>query len=102
MIGKITIGSDLLVTLTGLTDEDTGSLINNATVTVTVYNEAGVEVTGETWPVSLSYVAASDGIYTATLTSALVLSEQVRYLAKITAVKDLIDKTFNQYFRGVS
>ena len=37
--------------------------VNDATVTVTIFDKDGVELTGESWPVELPYVIASDGIY---------------------------------------
>ena len=41
--------------------------VNDATVTVTIKDSNGDNVAGETWPVDMDYVAASDGIYRATL-----------------------------------
>lgn len=37
--------------------------VNDATVTVTIKDSAGVDLVGESWPVTLPFVAASDGIY---------------------------------------
>ena len=46
-----------------VTDED-GDPVNTATVTVTIYDcETGLATTDEAWPVTLDYVAASDGVY---------------------------------------
>ena len=42
---------------TGLEEYLTGA----ATVTVTVLDSAGVAVTGETWPLALTYIAGSQG-----------------------------------------
>lgn len=46
-----------------VTDED-GDPVNTATVTVTITDcETDEEIPDEAWPVTLDYVAASDGIY---------------------------------------
>lgn len=37
--------------------------VNNATVTVTITDSEGVELTGESWPVELPYVSGSEGVY---------------------------------------
>lgn len=37
--------------------------VNDATVSVTIYDSSDVEVTGQTWPLVLPYVAASSGEY---------------------------------------
>ncbi|MBW1672139.1 MAG: hypothetical protein JRJ45_00585 [Deltaproteobacteria bacterium] len=41
--------------------------VNDATVTVTVYDSADAEVVGETWPLTLAYVTDSDGEYAKTV-----------------------------------
>ena len=41
--------------------------VNDASVTVTVFDSNNVEVTGQAWPLTLDYVAASDGIYRKTI-----------------------------------
>lgn len=43
------------------------SAVNDATVTVTIFDSAGAEVTGQVWPVTLDFVALSDGIYRKTI-----------------------------------
>jgi hypothetical protein len=37
--------------------------VNDAAVTVTIFDSSGVELTGVVWPQTLDFVAASDGIY---------------------------------------
>lgn len=64
-------GSDMVIELNGLYDNLTGSYINTATVTVTLYDDNDVEIPGEVWPLTMSYVASSDGIYRATLLAAI-------------------------------
>jgi len=79
------IDSDNLVTLDALYDNAAAEYVNDATVTVTLTDRAGNEVSGETWPVTLSYVAGSDGKYRGTLSDSLSLSANRRYTAKVTA-----------------
>ena len=47
----------------GLRAKSSGDYVNDATVSITLKDEDGVDVTGVTFPVSLSYVSGSDGIY---------------------------------------
>ena len=77
--------NDNLLELDALTNQRTGAYINNATVTVTLTDLDDTEVAGETWPLAMSYVAASDGKYRATLKDSLSLTEGQRYKATITA-----------------
>jgi len=85
MSETIYIDSDNLVTLDALYDSAAAAYVNDATVTVTLTDRAGNEVSGETWPVTLSYVSGSDGKYRGTLTDSLSLSANKRYTAKVTA-----------------
>lgn len=65
-----------------------GSFINDATISVTVKDTAGVEVSGETWPLSMGYVTSSKGKYQALLQYALVLAADDEYRAEISGVGD--------------
>lgn len=62
--------NDQCITLSGLKDKITDAFVNDATVEVTV-SKGGANVSGETWPLSMPYVAASDGDYRAVLKSTL-------------------------------
>ena len=71
------IGSDNLFEVTGAQNVLTGDFLNSATVQVTVVDATTeTEVNGETWPLTLSYVAASNGDYRGVLSDQLVLQEQ--------------------------
>ena len=85
MIGSLIIGSDNIIQLDQLTDQSDGSYMNAATVTVTLLERDGTEVAGDTWPLSMAYVSASDGRYTATLLDTLTLISNKRYQAKVVA-----------------
>ena len=84
-ISLIYYGNDMLLELTDLTNNETGSHVNTATVTVTLTNDADTSVAGDTWPKTMDYVAGSDGVYRTTLLDTLTLTRDARYLAKISA-----------------
>lgn len=83
-MATIYVGNDNVLKVTALAD-DAGTYINTATVTATLEDESGAEVSGETWPITLSYVSASDGNYQGVLKDTLSLSTVKEYTAKITA-----------------
>ena len=78
------LNSDNVITLNGLIDAVDSSYQNTATVQVTLTDYNGNEVTGETWPLTMNYVSASNGDYRATLVDTLNVSEG-SYTATITA-----------------
>ncbi len=77
--------NDNILELDGLKNDATSAFINDATVTVTLVDSDDVNVTGQTWPTTMLYVAASDGIYRATLQDVITLVPDARYTAKVTA-----------------
>lgn len=79
------VGNDHVLEVAGLRNELTGAALNSATVTVTLVDSAAAEVTGDTWPKTMSYVSGSDGVYRATLVYGLGLTAGARYTARITA-----------------
>jgi len=81
----IYIGNDNLLEVSGLQNALNDSYINDATVTVTLTNQAGDAVSGQAFPLTLNYVTDSNGVYRATLEDALALTEGAIYTAKITA-----------------
>lgn len=84
-IQTLYLGSDMLFELAGLRDQATGDYLNAATVTVTLQDSAGVNVTGETWPLAMTYVTSSNGVYRATLKDTLSLTANARYVATVIA-----------------
>lgn len=78
------IGNDLVLDVTGLSDPVTGSYLNSATVTAVMKDAAGAELAGQTWPLTLGYVADSDGHYQGVLEDGLEMSEFGRYWIEIT------------------
>ena len=85
MSATIYISNDNLLEVRSLYDEGADAYVNDATVTVTLEDIAGTEIVGETWPLSLSYVSASNGIYQATLADTLTLTAGTKVVAKVTA-----------------
>lgn len=76
-----------VIEINELYDTSAESYLNSATVTVTLEDKAGTEVTGETWPKTMSYVSASNGKYRATLASGIGITAGKQYIAKITATE---------------
>lgn len=89
----IFIGNDSLFTLTGFADDSAGgpTFLVAATVTVTVRDLDGVEVPGISWPVTLAFIAASNGDYEGTVDAVIVLVEGQQYVATITAREAPVD-----------
>lgn len=56
------IDNDNRIKLVGLADAD-NTYQNSATVQVTLKDDQGNNLAGQTWPLALSYVAASNGDY---------------------------------------
>ncbi len=77
--------NDNLLEIDGLKNAATDAYIDDATVTVTLVDAEGAEVTGQSWPTTMSYVASSNGKYRAVLKDALSVTNLDRYTAKITA-----------------
>lgn len=78
--------NDNVIQLTGLKDEVTGNDIDDATVTVTLLDSTGAEVTGDSWPLSMAPFGAG-GIYRATLIDTLGVTLLDNYVAVIDVSK---------------
>jgi hypothetical protein len=76
-------GNDHVLELRGLKNEVTGAPLTSATVSVTLVDSTGAQVTGDTWPKTMSHVAG--GTYRCTLVYGLALVLDGRYTAQITA-----------------
>jgi hypothetical protein len=80
----LNVGNSNLIEIV-LQDEVDASYINSATASITIVDTSGNSISGETWPVSLAYVASSDGLYRATLSSSIGIVSGQRYVGEITA-----------------
>ncbi len=78
------VANSNVLELTTLTSEVEDVPINDATVTVTI-KKAGVAVAGISWPLTMDYVAASNGDYRAILSEGLDLENKGKYIAFIEA-----------------
>lgn len=90
---KLYIGVDTVVTYGGMQNPITAAYINDGTVTCTIKDLSGTAVTatGFTWPVTLNYVAASDGIYRGTIDKNIALTAGLSYWLEITAAGGTLD-----------
>lgn len=86
-IKVVFLGSDNVLEL-DIADALTQAAVTDATVTVTVIDADLAEVSGETWPLSVPH--AGSGVYRATLTSDLVLTDGHNY----TAVASISSPTY--------
>ena len=79
--------NDNLLRVDGLTDIISGAYVNDATVTVTeIRDSSGTLVTGQSFPITLAYVAASNGRYQGLLEDSLSLTAHGKYTARINIV----------------
>jgi len=67
MSNELTLNNSVAFELILSNELKTPSEVNDATVTVTIFDSNDVEVTGQVWPVTLDFVASSKGIYRKTI-----------------------------------
>ena len=70
---RVRVGTTTILTVTGLRNAQTNAYINDGTVECTLLDANGDEVAGQTWPVTLTYVTASNGEYSAEIENDLVI-----------------------------
>jgi len=81
----IYINSDNIVEVLGVENVPTSEYLNNADVTLTLVDAASkVEIIGQTWPLTLSYVTGSDGDYRGTIRNEAVLNPHQQLIAQVT------------------
>lgn len=76
--------SDVVLELQALTDAVTGAAITTATVTARLTDEAGADIGGATWPITLAHVGATPGTYRGLIPYGVVLGTGTVY-ADVTA-----------------
>jgi len=74
-----------LIEVVGLKSAIEGEFIADATVRVTVKDADGAEVSGQTWPTDMAYVATSNGNYRGILKDTLDLTAGTLYVAHVDA-----------------
>ncbi len=86
-LDRILIDTDDLFYVRGLRDAVTQTYVNDATVELTLYDkkaaDGGVPLAGMTWPLTLVYVAASNGDYQGTVEDTLIVPANYRGVAAI-------------------
>lgn len=79
----IYVGNDSILEVDHVRDELTGDFLAGAAVQATMFDNTGAEVTGDTWPRPLAYVANSKGVYRTTLPQTLDLTANQRYTVEV-------------------
>ena len=59
--------------------------VNDATVTVTIKDDCGSNVAGQTWPAAMNHVEGSNGDYRVIISSAVQINSGKKYFAEISA-----------------
>ena len=67
----IYVDTDSLYKILGVYNEGTGSYVNDATVELTLLDSNDDEITGQTWPLTLTYGTSSDGDYVGQISDAI-------------------------------
>jgi hypothetical protein len=84
-MSTVFVANTNMLELLGLRSEIEDEYIDDAAVSVTIKTKAGVEVSGVTWPLTMAYVAASDGDYRTILSEDLAFVAKADYIAYIEA-----------------
>jgi len=79
---QLLINNDMEIRVEGLQDQE-GTYYDNADLELTLETLDGSEVSGQTWPVSMSYVSGTDATYKATIQDTVDISEGQAYIAHI-------------------
>ena len=82
MFSTVYVNNDNVIEAVVLNSK-TGLPINDATVVFTVQDSTGANLTGQTWPTTMEYVPASDGVYRGTLKATTNLVHADKYTATI-------------------
>lgn len=82
---QVILDSNNVVEIRGLYNSVDQAYVNDATLSCTIKDAAGTEVSGEIWPKSMPYVAASNGLYRATLADTLGVNAGEWYHLEVVA-----------------
>jgi len=75
-----------LLRVKGLFNVLDNAFVNAGTVTAIIKDSTGAQVSGQTWPVTMDYEAASDGNYVAAIEDDVAFVNGSNYVAEITAL----------------
>jgi hypothetical protein len=84
MANILFVDNDNYIEVSGLRNGATDAYENSASLTCTLKNSAGTNVTGQSWPLTLSYVSSSNGVYRGVLDDGLDLTAGETYYATVT------------------
>lgn len=90
---KLSPNGSLLITHTVTNPKAVPIFVNDATVTVTIKDDKGVNTTDETWPIVLPYIATSDGEYGKSFNpfTSLTIGKIYTVIINVTGIDGLID-----------
>lgn len=83
--------------LRGLQSAIDQTYVNDATVTVTIKDDCGSNVAGQTWPAAMNYVADSDGDYRVIVASTVQIKSGKKYFAEISVMGGASEVGFWKY-----
>lgn len=95
--GVYFINNSVLVQVLGLRNAADDSYVNNATVAVSIKGADGNNLAGETWPVTLAYVAGSNGDYQGVISSAVSVAVGDIVTLYITATATGLDAEWREH-----
>jgi len=87
--------NDNLIRVRGLKDRTDDSYVNSATINLVLKDEDGAQVAGVAWPVSATYVTASNGDYNGILPKEAAIAPKTSYYVEITAVDGAVQAEWN-------
>ncbi len=90
------IGNDHLIEVIGLKNVVDGTYLNSKTVTATLKTQSGETVAGMVFPLTLDYVASSNGDYRGVLDKDVSVIAGTRYLCEITVTGSVGERAFWQ------
>ena len=90
---SLNVGASTVITYVVTNPLAVPIFVNDATVTVTIKDNQGVEIPDETWPFNLPYVIASDGEYSFTFDpfTSLNAGQQYTVIIDVVGIGGLID-----------
>lgn len=83
MLDVLLVGNDQTIRVSGVQDEVSGDYLNDITVQVWIKERDGTDVAGETWPITLDYIADSNGDYIGNIEDGVELVAGRRYIVEI-------------------
>lgn len=82
---SVYVSNTNILEVRGLQEAISGDYANGATVSVTIVDECGTAVSGQSWPIAMSYVSGSNGDYRATIPNTVQLTAGRTYFAQVSA-----------------